>query len=134
MSLSLPLVMAHLGLLGALLAVKLILKSTAVHPLARRYARHHAVFTTLLMSTGLTFGTVGYLRLHGRDHQPGPVLGPAQRRAHRSAAHRDRAAVLRPRTQPRRPMPPDRRCLPRARSSEASADRGSRPAASRAQR
>jgi hypothetical protein len=98
MSLSLPLVMAYLGLLGALLAVKLILKSTAVHPLARRYARHHAVFTTLLMSTGLTFGTVGHLRLHdGRDHQPGPVLGPAQRRrAHRSAAHRDRAAVLRP--------------------------------------
>ena len=58
MSLSLPLVMANLGLLGALLAVKLILKSTAVHPLARRYARHHAAFTTLLMSTGLTFGTV----------------------------------------------------------------------------
>jgi len=73
MSLSLPLVMANLGLLGALLAVKLVLESTAVHPLARRYARHHAAFTTLLMPTGHTFGTVGHLRLNGRDHQPAQV-------------------------------------------------------------
>lgn len=58
MNVSLPLVVANLGLLGALLAVKLILKSGAVYPLARRYARPHAAFTTLLMSTGLTFGTI----------------------------------------------------------------------------
>lgn len=58
MNVSLPLVVANLGLLGALLAVKLILKSAAVYPLARRYARRHAAFTTLLMSTGLTFGTI----------------------------------------------------------------------------
>jgi Kef-type K+ transport system membrane component KefB len=41
-----------------LLAAKLVLKSAAVYPLARRYARPHAAFTTLLMSTGLTFGTI----------------------------------------------------------------------------
>ncbi|ATL29343.1 cation:proton antiporter [Streptomyces formicae] len=58
MNVSLPLVIANLGLLGALLAAKLALKSVAVHPLARRYAAPHAPFTTLLMSTGLTFGTI----------------------------------------------------------------------------
>ncbi len=58
MNVSLPLVLANLGLLGVLLAVKLGLKSVGVYPLARRYARPHAAFTTLLMSTGLTFGTI----------------------------------------------------------------------------
>jgi Kef-type K+ transport system membrane component KefB len=58
MNVSLPLVVANLGLLGALLGVKLVLKSVAVYLLARRYARPHAEFTTLLMSTGLTFGTI----------------------------------------------------------------------------
>jgi len=58
MNVSLPLVVANLGLLVALLAAKLVLKSAAVYPLARRYAAPHAAFTTLLMSTGLTFGTI----------------------------------------------------------------------------
>jgi len=58
MNVSLPLVVANLGLLGGLLAVKLALKGVAVYPLARRYAKPHAGFTTLLMSTGLTFGTI----------------------------------------------------------------------------
>jgi Kef-type K+ transport system membrane component KefB len=58
MNVSLPLVWANLGLLGLLLAVKLVAKSAAVYPLARRFARPHATFTTLLMSTGLTFGTI----------------------------------------------------------------------------
>jgi Kef-type K+ transport system membrane component KefB len=58
MNVSLPLVVANLGLLGTLLAVKLTVKSAAVYPLARRYATPHATFTTLLMSTGLTFGTI----------------------------------------------------------------------------
>jgi len=58
MNVSLPLVFANLGLLGALLAVKLATKGVAVYPLARRYARPHAGFVTLLMSTGLTFGTI----------------------------------------------------------------------------
>ena len=58
MNVSLPLVVANLGLLFALLGLKLAAKSAAVFPLARRYARPHAAFTTLLMSTGLTFGTI----------------------------------------------------------------------------
>jgi hypothetical protein len=33
-------------------------KLAAVYPLARRYTAPHATFTTLLMSTGLTFGTI----------------------------------------------------------------------------
>ena len=58
MNVSVPLVWANLGLLAILLAVKLVAKSVAVYPLARRWARPHAAFTTLLMSTGLTFGTI----------------------------------------------------------------------------
>jgi Kef-type K+ transport system membrane component KefB len=58
MTVSVPLVWANLGLLGLLLAVKLVAKSAAVYPLARRFAKPHAAFTTLLMSTGLTFGTI----------------------------------------------------------------------------
>jgi len=33
-------------------------KLAGVYPLARRYTAPHAAFTTLLMSTGLTFGTI----------------------------------------------------------------------------
>ena len=33
-------------------------KFGGVYPLARRYCAPHAAFTTLLMSTGLTFGTI----------------------------------------------------------------------------
>jgi Kef-type K+ transport system membrane component KefB len=58
MNVSLPLVVANLGLLAALLALKLATKSVAVYPVARRHAKPHAMFTTLLMSTGLTFGTI----------------------------------------------------------------------------
>jgi len=58
MNVSLPLVWANLGLLGLLLLAKLLAKSVAVYPPARRWARPHAAFTTLLMSTGLTFGTI----------------------------------------------------------------------------
>lgn len=58
MNVSLPLVLANVGLLAVLLAVKLAFKAVGVYPLARRYAKPHAGFTTLLMSTGLTFGTI----------------------------------------------------------------------------
>lgn len=58
MNVSLSLVVANLGLLLLLLGVKLVAKSVAVYPLARRFAQPHAAFTTLLMSTGLTFGTI----------------------------------------------------------------------------
>jgi hypothetical protein len=33
-------------------------KLVGVYPLARRFTAPHAAFTTLLMSTGLTFGTI----------------------------------------------------------------------------
>ncbi len=58
MKVSLPLVWANLGLLALLLTAKVVAKFAAVYPLARKYARPHAAFTTLLMSTGLTFGTI----------------------------------------------------------------------------
>lgn len=49
------------GLLGLFLAVKIATKLVGVMPAALRYVRPHAVFTTLLMSTGLTFGTISSL-------------------------------------------------------------------------
>jgi hypothetical protein len=58
MNVSLPLVVANLGLLCVLLATKLVSKSAAVFPLARKYAPAHAWPVALLMSTGLTFGTI----------------------------------------------------------------------------
>src|SRR5205814_2985027 len=48
-------------LLLAFLAVKITTKFIGVLPVALRYVRPHAVFTTLLMSTGLTFGTISSL-------------------------------------------------------------------------
>ena len=48
-------------LLGAFLLVKLATKFAGVLPVALRYVRPHAIFTTLLMSTGLTFGTISSL-------------------------------------------------------------------------
>jgi Kef-type K+ transport system membrane component KefB len=49
---------ANLGILALLFAGKMIPKLLGVYPLARVYTAPHAVFTTLLMSTGLTFGTI----------------------------------------------------------------------------
>lgn len=49
---------ANLGLLAAFLAAKLISKFIAVYPFARYYHDTNGMFTTLLMSTGLTFGTI----------------------------------------------------------------------------
>src|SRR5206468_743405 len=45
----------------AFLVVKVATKFAGVLPMARRYVKPHAVFTTLLMSTGLTFGTISSL-------------------------------------------------------------------------
>jgi Kef-type K+ transport system membrane component KefB len=52
---------AHLGLLTILVGAKMIPKLGLVYPLARRYAPRHAAFAALLMSTGLTFGTISAL-------------------------------------------------------------------------
>ena len=61
LNVSLPAVLGNLGLLAILLAAKLLPKLAFVYPLARRADRRHAAFTTLLMSTGLTFGTIASL-------------------------------------------------------------------------
>jgi Kef-type K+ transport system membrane component KefB len=52
---------ANLGVLGLLFAGKMLPKFAGVYPLARRFAAPHSTFTTLLMSTGLTFGTISSL-------------------------------------------------------------------------
>ena len=61
LNVSLGAVVANLGLLAVLLAAKMVPKAVFVAPLARRAAPRHATFATLLMSTGLTFGTISSL-------------------------------------------------------------------------
>ena len=58
MNVSVGALWAHLGVLAILFVAKMIPKFVGVYPLARRYTAPHATFTTLLMSTGLTFGTI----------------------------------------------------------------------------
>ena len=58
MSVSAGALWANLGILAILFAGKMVPKFAGVYPLARRYTAPHATFTTLLMSTGLTFGTI----------------------------------------------------------------------------
>jgi Kef-type K+ transport system membrane component KefB len=61
MNVSLGAVVANVGVLGVLVAAKMVPKIGLVVPLARRFIPEHATFTTLLMSTGLTFGTISSL-------------------------------------------------------------------------
>ena len=61
MSVSVGSLWANLGVLALLFAAKMAPKLAGVYPLARRYCAPHAGFTTLLMSTGLTFGTISSL-------------------------------------------------------------------------
>ena len=61
LNVSLAAVFANLGVLAVLIAAKMLPKLTLIFPLAHRHARPHAAFTTLLMSTGLTFGTISSL-------------------------------------------------------------------------
>jgi Kef-type K+ transport system membrane component KefB len=61
LNVSLAAVFANLGVLAALVAAKMLPKLGLVYPLARRHAKPHATFTTLMMSTGLTFGTISAL-------------------------------------------------------------------------
>ncbi|MCX5795942.1 MAG: cation:proton antiporter [Elusimicrobia bacterium] len=61
MNVSLGSVLAQWPLFLILFGVKLAAKFVGVWPLARLYARGHAEYTTLLMSTGLTFGTISSL-------------------------------------------------------------------------
>jgi len=55
---SLPLVIGALGLFVALFAIKQITKFIGVYFLAKKYLPKGEIYTTLLMSTGLTFGTI----------------------------------------------------------------------------
>ena len=61
LNVSLSAVGANFGVLLVLLAAKMVPKVVLVYPLARRADRKHATFGTLLMSTGLTFGTIASL-------------------------------------------------------------------------
>ena len=61
MNVSLDALGPHLGLLAGFFLVKLIAKSVGVFPLARLHMPGAATYTTLLMSTGLTFGTISAL-------------------------------------------------------------------------
>jgi Kef-type K+ transport system membrane component KefB len=61
MNVSLKAVWANLGLMLGLLGVKLLFKGVGVYPTAKRYLPEGATYTTLLMSTGLTFGTISSL-------------------------------------------------------------------------
>jgi Kef-type K+ transport system membrane component KefB len=60
---SLPAIVAGAGLIALFLAVKLVAKALGVWPAARAFgiARRDANYLTLLMSTGLTFGTIAAL-------------------------------------------------------------------------
>jgi len=60
---SLPAVVTGAGLIAILLAVKVVAKFAGVWPLtgAFRFGPRNGMYTTLLMSTGLTFGTISAL-------------------------------------------------------------------------
>jgi Kef-type K+ transport system membrane component KefB len=61
LNVSLAAVAGSVPLLLGLFVAKIALKFTGVFPVALRYVRPHATYTTLLMSTGLTFGTISSL-------------------------------------------------------------------------
>ena len=60
---SLPAVVAGAGLIGAFLLIKVVAKTVGVWPVSRAFGMpvREANYTTLLMSTGLTFGTIAAL-------------------------------------------------------------------------
>lgn len=55
---SFPLILSALGLYVILFALKIVAKFISVYFLAKRYIPDGSMYTTLLMSTGLTFGTI----------------------------------------------------------------------------
>lgn len=61
MNISLGALATGIGLAGVLFVVKIAAKFVGVYPFARKYLRQHSAYTTLLMSTGLTFGTISSL-------------------------------------------------------------------------
>ncbi len=58
LNVSFPLILSALGLFAILFALKIVAKFLGVYFLARKYIPEGSMYTTLLMSTGLTFGTI----------------------------------------------------------------------------
>jgi Kef-type K+ transport system membrane component KefB len=58
LKISLSLIISAIGLFSILFIIKIITKFIGVYFLAKRYIPHGSMYTTLLMSTGLTFGTI----------------------------------------------------------------------------
>jgi len=58
LNVSFPLIASALGLFAILFAIKLAAKFLGVYFLAKKYIPQGIMYTTLLMSTGLTFGTI----------------------------------------------------------------------------
>ena len=82
MKVYLPALWVGLGLVVVLLAVKMATKVVGVWPLTRLFGfgLREGNYTTLLMSTGLTFGTISALfGLNNGLHQPVPILDPGDR-------------------------------------------------------
>jgi Kef-type K+ transport system membrane component KefB len=61
MNVSLGALSTSIGLVGILFGLKIAGKFAGVYPLARRFVPKEAMYATLLMSTGLTFGTISAL-------------------------------------------------------------------------
>jgi len=61
MKISLALIASALGLFVVLFIIKIVTKFLGVYFLARKYIPEGSTYTTLLMSTGLTFGTISSL-------------------------------------------------------------------------
>jgi Kef-type K+ transport system membrane component KefB len=58
LKISVTMIISALGLFVILFLLKIIMKFLGVFFLAKRYIPHGSMYTTLLMSTGLTFGTI----------------------------------------------------------------------------
>jgi Kef-type K+ transport system membrane component KefB len=58
MKISFPLIIAAFGLFSILFGIKIVTKFIGVYFLAEKYIPNGSMYTTLLMSTGLTFGTI----------------------------------------------------------------------------
>ena len=58
MKVSLPMILSAAGLFAILFVIKIAAKFIGVYFLARKYIPNGSMYTTLLMSTGLTFGTI----------------------------------------------------------------------------
>lgn len=58
MKISIPLILSAFGLFAILFIVKIVTKFIGVYFFAKRYIPNGSMYTTLLMSTGLTFGTI----------------------------------------------------------------------------